>query len=119
MAMAKLALPTATLLAVSAFGFFSILVLFDSNGGAQMIRDSVEPGSTLPDTGEPLRSVYTGIRALDEFLRILVRFFYTCASGESPPLSVFTVYFAGQVLALHAVLVIEGLRAGNKGTAIY
>lgn len=117
--MAKLALPTATLLAVSAFGFFSILVLFDRNGGAQTTRDSVEPGSTLPDTGEPLRRVYTTIPALDEFLCILVRFFYTCTSGESPPLSVFTIYFAGQVIASHSVLVLEGLRAGNKNTALY
>lgn len=117
--MAKLALPTAALLAVSAFGFLSILVLFENNGAAQMIRDSVEPGSTLPDTGEPLRRDYTGVPALDAFLCILVRFFYACASGESPPLSLFTVYFAGQVIASHAILVLEGLRTGNKGTALY
>ena len=117
--MAKLALPTVALIVVSAFGFFSILVLFEHNGGAQMIRDAVEPGSTLPDTGEPLQRDYTGVPALDAFLCILVRFFYTCASGESAPLSVFTVYFAGQVLASHTVLVLEGLRARNEGTTLY
>ena len=118
-AMTRFALPITALLAVSAFGFFSILHLFELNGTAQIIRDSVEAGFLFSDTGEPLRRDYTGFAPLDAFLCILVRFFHTSASGESPALSVFTIYFAGQVLATHTILVLEGAREGNVGTALY
>lgn len=114
--MAKPILPTMALLALSAFGFYSILGLTERNGWGDAIRASVEEG-ILPN-GEPLRTHYTGVAGLDSFLTILVRFFYSCAAGERPGLSLFTVYFAAQVVPAHAILVLEGLRAGNKSTAL-
>ena len=117
--MTKYPLSTLALLAISAFGFYSIIGLTERNGWGPLLRATLEDNPTLPDTGEPLRTHYTGIAVLDALLTILVRFFYSCAVGERPALSVFTAYFAGQVLASHAVLVLEGLRTGNKGAALY
>lgn len=116
--MTKFPLTTLSLLATSAFGVYSILLLTERNGWGPMLRAALEGEPTLPDTGERLRAHYTGLAALDAVLTILVRFFYSCAVGESPALSFFTVYFAGQILPWHAMLVLEGLRKGNKGTAL-
>lgn len=115
--MPKPILPTVALLAISAFGYYSILGLIERNGWGDAIRAAMEEG-TLPD-GEPIRTHYTGVAGLDEFLAVLVRFFYSCTTGERPALSAFTVYFAGQIVPLYGVVVLEGLRPGNKGTILY
>ena len=115
--MANLLLPTLTLHTISGFGFYSILLLIEKNGWGDMIRAALEEG-ILPN-GEPLRTHYTGLGPLDTLLTTLVRFFYTVAVWERPPLSVFFAYFAGQIVPVHSVLVLEGLREGNKGTALF
>ena len=117
--MTRFILSTVVLLAISAFGYFSIFALSSKNGWSDMLEAAIEVDGTLPDTGEPLRTHYTGLVTLDAVLTVLVRFFYSCVTLERPALSAFTIYFGGQVLAAHTVLVIEGLRAGNKGTSLY
>lgn len=115
--MPKPIVPTIALLLISAFGIHSILALTELNGWGDAIRASIDSG-TLPN-GELLREHYTGVSGLDTLLTTLVRFFYSCTTGERPALSVFTVYFAGQLVPSHAMIVLEGLRMGDKGAALY
>jgi len=72
----------------------------------------------LPSTSIPIRSHYTGIVALDEHLTKLVLVFWETAWGNVPALSLLAVYMAGQCLATHTIVVLEGLRAGNKGRIV-
>jgi hypothetical protein len=72
----------------------------------------------LPGSLTSLRSHYTGIYALDEWLVGLVIVFWETVCGSVPKLSLFAVYMAGQCLATHTIVTLEGLRVGNKGRAI-
>ncbi|KAK2055078.1 hypothetical protein LY76DRAFT_618815 [Colletotrichum caudatum] len=61
---------------------------------------------------------FTSSKALDSLLTMLVRFFQPILTGKDPALTLFCVFMAGQVLALHVLLQLEGLRAGNRGKLI-
>ncbi|SPO03562.1 uncharacterized protein DNG_06245 [Cephalotrichum gorgonifer] len=117
--MPRFAVSTLALLAISALGYVSILGLTERNGWRELMKKGAEQKPILLATGEVLRTEYTGVEGVDGMLRILVRFFYSVVVAERPELSVFSVYFIGQIFSLHAILVLEGLRAGNKWTAVY
>lgn len=102
---------TVVFLGLSTFGWISILGMGERNGFFAMMG-----GEGLDLSGE--RKVYAGWAPMDEFLATLVRFFYPCASGENPALSVLSAYFAGQWISVHCAMVLEGLRAGNRGRAV-
>lgn len=117
--MAKLVLPTLAFLVIAAFGGYAILDLAGRNGGDALLVEAARGDAPRLGNGDLARTHFTGVAALDDLVSILVRFFYPCASGERPTLSVFTAYFAGQILALHTILLLEGMRAGNRRTLLY
>ncbi|PSN74963.1 hypothetical protein BS50DRAFT_671235 [Corynespora cassiicola Philippines] len=101
------------LLAIS--GADSIMGLAYRNGWLAENASYVEARPRLlPETGIPMRSKFTGIPALDEWLANLLVVFWPVGSGQNPALSTFVVYMAGQCLATHTLVVIEGIRGGNR-----
>lgn len=88
-------------------GFFDMLTVMAEDHPTRL------PGSTVD--GELMTS---GNQALDKAFLPLIRFFYPVTTGENPRLSLFSFWFAGQVIALHTLLVLEGLRVGNRGRLI-
>ncbi|KAM0327576.1 hypothetical protein ACHAQA_005868 [Verticillium albo-atrum] len=115
--MSHRAVATAVLAAISAFGANSIIGLIFRNGWMAMNDELMaRPDPVLPGTGGPARTYFTGIAALDEAITGILKFFFPCVSGELPSLSFFSAYMAGQILPMHTALLLESLRAGNKGT---
>jgi hypothetical protein len=111
---------TAILVAISAFGYFSIIGLTARNGwGDKFNAYTSREIAVLPDTDIPARTHFTGVAGLDYVLVQLVKFFYPCVTGQLPALPFFSIYFAGQAIALHSILMLEGLRKGNKGTIFF
>ncbi|KAK2000966.1 hypothetical protein LX36DRAFT_629559 [Colletotrichum falcatum] len=79
-----------------------------ANGLARAIKKQLH--------GEPIP--FTSSRAMDGLLTMLVRFFQPIVAGRDPALTLFCVFMIGQVLALHVLVQLEGLRAGNRGKLI-
>ncbi|CAI4214124.1 unnamed protein product [Parascedosporium putredinis] len=108
---------TAALLGLSALGYTSIIGLTARNGWGERFNEYNERAvAVLPDTEIPARTHFTGVPGVDHIFVQAVKFFYPCVVGQLPALPLFSLYFAGQVIALHSLLVLEGLRLGNKGT---
>ncbi|KAM0270616.1 hypothetical protein ACHAQH_009376 [Verticillium albo-atrum] len=100
---------TAALAALTAFGVFSMGVLLFLNGWIDMKNEPMaQPEPLLSGAGGPARTHFTGSAALDEALTGILKFFYPCVSGETPALSLFSAYMAGQVLPMHTALIVEG-----------
>ncbi|KAK0704062.1 hypothetical protein B0T26DRAFT_681671 [Lasiosphaeria miniovina] len=110
--MASRTLATAALVAVGVFGYFSILGLAAQNGFFATL-DALAAADAEAGVA-PAR--LTGLAPCDAFLQTLLRFFTPCVTGELPALSLFSAFAAVQVLPLHSVVVLEGLRAANAGT---
>ncbi|KAK3358498.1 hypothetical protein B0T24DRAFT_685574 [Lasiosphaeria ovina] len=110
--MASRTLATAALVAVGVFGYFSILGLAAQNGLLATL-DALAASDAEAGVA-PAR--LTGLAPCDAFLQTLLRFFTPCVTGELPALSLFSAFAAVQVLPLHSVVVLEGLRAANAGT---
>ncbi|KAL2873772.1 hypothetical protein SGCOL_011088 [Colletotrichum sp. CLE4] len=62
--------------------------------------------------GEPI--TFTTLKPLDGLLTMLVRFFKPILDGKDPNLTLFSIFMAGQLLAVHVLIQVEGLRAGNR-----
>lgn len=101
------------------FGNYSILLLPQRNGFANMFANEVDQNeSLLASMGRTSKTNFTGISSINYFLDQLIYFSNICINGERKSLSLFTAYFTGQVTATHAVLVLEGLRTGNTHSII-
>ncbi|KAK1625517.1 hypothetical protein BDP81DRAFT_356055 [Colletotrichum phormii] len=66
--------------------------------------------------GEPI--TFTTLKPLDGLLTMLVRFFKPILDGKDPNLTLFSIFMAGQLLAVHVLIQVEGLRAGNRGRLV-
>lgn len=69
----------------------------------------------LPGTDAPLERSYTGIGKLDYQLTVLALFFWELVDGSRPNASLLCFHFAGQITAGWGLLMMEGLRKGNRG----
>ena len=82
----------------------------------KILNDLHAPGADIPGpTKVPMKQTYTGIRFIDNQLIDLVAFFYTAIDGNRADVSLAGLDFGGQVVAAWVLMVIEGLRLGNKG----
>lgn len=115
--------PIASAVLAAAFvaGFFAIMDLPRHNGLEERLAAlKALPGWPLPDApDQPALTSFVNIGPVDHLLTVLVRVFSTCVSGHHPALSLLSLLFAGQVLSLHTVVMFEGLRTGNKMTALW
>lgn len=104
-----------SLLLLSAAGFYSTWSLLMNNGTVdQMIHIRDVGPRLLPGTQEPIKTSYTGIELVDSQLGVLALFFWEMVDGSRPNASLFCFYFGGQLAAGWSLLILEGLRNGNR-----
>lgn len=72
----------------------------------------------LTGTNAPIKQRYTGIRSLDNQLGVLTVFFWELVDGSLPHASLHAVRFGMQVMVAWGLVMVEGMRAGNKGLII-
>lgn len=72
----------------------------------------------MPGTTQPVKQRYTGIKAIDDQLVFLVVMFWEIIDGSMPDLSLFSFMFAGQALCSYTLILIEGVRNGNRGKLV-
>lgn len=68
----------------------------------------------LPGSNTPIQEEYTGLGLLDYWLTVLQTVFANVTDGTAPHLSLYAFQFAGQLIPVLAVLLVEGMREGNK-----
>lgn len=90
-------------------GWFDLVNAFGASHPTQL------PGTGLDST---LRTEFMGFPAVDFHIAGVIRSFYAMVSGEHQPTTVFSFWFTGQLLAIQALQMLEGLRAGNRGKLI-
>lgn len=114
-------LTTAALLGIGVFGYYGIIDLIQKNGWAAALDELLAlPGAPLPDfLDTPGRTSFTEFEGLDRALTLIVRFFHPCTTGNYPTLSLFSLLMCGQVVAAHAIILLEGMRAGNSFTILW
>ncbi|KAF9873789.1 hypothetical protein CkaCkLH20_08899 [Colletotrichum karsti] len=92
--------------------FYLAKVSINDLGTANGLNDVIAKNLQL----EPIH--FTSVRQLDSLLTMLVRFFQPIVTGADLPLTLFSIFMAGQLLAVHMLIVVEGLRFGNRGKII-
>lgn len=117
-------LRTTTLLALPALslvGVFGAYIVGGHNGTFEHITNLVRqenPPAVFPDTKYLLLKDYTGIKALDRQLTVLVTFFATVVDRRNVAVWLHAIYGLGQLGAAWTLLVMESLRSGNKRRAV-
>ncbi len=108
-----------TLLVLSGLGFYFTWYSVYKNGTVDRMSDIRDNGPRiLQGTNEPIKTYYSGITAIDDYLGVLDVFFWEMVDGSFPAGSLFCFHFAGQVLAGWPLLMIESMRNGNKWRVI-
>lgn len=72
----------------------------------------------FPGTEDQLLMNYTGLKALDRQLGVLVAFFAPVVDVNNPGLNLFAIWGLGQFGAVWTLMVMESMRMGNKGKAV-
>ncbi|KIW14707.1 hypothetical protein PV08_07491 [Exophiala spinifera] len=104
------------LISLSIAGFWTLWVFPYQNGLLQILGRQSQPGAVIPGpTIAPMKQTYTGIGPVDKQLTTLVSFFYTAIDGNRADVSLSFLDLGGQVLASWVLIMIEGLRVGNRG----
>ena len=102
------------LLAIIPTSYMTCLIFL--NGPAPA---SLEAGDTvLPGTEAPIRLVWTGIAAIDSQLVFMLHFFWPVVNGAEPAISLLISQFGGELFGVWSLVMLEGIRAGNRGKVI-
>lgn len=72
------------------------------------------PQPMLPESMIPMRTHWTGVKALDDGLVTFQAFFYPILSGQNPALSLVGFHFYGQGMATWLLMLVESFRVGNS-----
>ena len=90
-----------------------------NNGTAEQMANVRDYGPHwLPGTKQQLGRVYTGVGPVDYQLAVLAVFFWELVDGSMPNGSLQAFHLAGQFGAAWTIVVIEGLRKGNRGRIV-
>ena len=111
----------AALLGCSALGFYATVGVMATNGlGDAILSYVIEPPHRgLPGAPEPMVVEYTAFTPIDTILRLQVGYFSALFDGDvAPETRLFAIWGMVQFGACWALLVLEGLRAGNRGKLI-
>ncbi|PGH00927.1 hypothetical protein AJ80_09089 [Polytolypa hystricis UAMH7299] len=68
----------------------------------------------LPGSNNPILKRYTLIPPLDKLLTLATVMFANITDGSTPQSSLYAFQFAGQLVPIFTIMVIEGLRSGNR-----
>ncbi|GJC92660.1 FAD binding domain-containing protein [Colletotrichum higginsianum] len=96
--------------------FLSILYLAKVAINDLFVADGLSDVIQAQLRAEPVP--FTSLKPLDGLLTMLVRFFQPILAGNDPALTLFCIFMVGQLLAVHVVVQVEGMRAGNRGKLI-
>jgi hypothetical protein len=108
--------PKALLLVAAAWAIYVLWIVPYQNGLLTNLLDLQKPGSQLPGTmNVPMRRRYTGIGPLDNQIMTMIGFFMPALDGKRADISLVALEISGQAIAAWVLLVVESLRAGNKG----
>ncbi|PMD52696.1 uncharacterized protein K444DRAFT_668381 [Hyaloscypha bicolor E] len=101
---------------IGSFGVNSMYGLVYRNGYIDALLRLREYGPhVLPGSNIPILTRFTGIGLLDKALVLAGVMFANITDGSAPQLSLYGFQFAGQLVPLYTVLMIEAARRGNKG----
>lgn len=97
---------------ISVFGLYVVSSLMICSDHAQAFVDSLKeaPFQLLPDGETQLQTFYTGLVPLDSYLANLQFIFVPLVDGSSPELSLLGWHWAGLILAIFTVMLVESLR---------
>lgn len=104
---------------VHAFGIISMYGLAYRNGYFNaLIRLRDQGPHFLPGSDVPILTRFTGIGPLDKVLTLAGVMFANITDGTTPQLSLYAFQFAGQLVPVFTVILIEGNREGNRGNVM-
>jgi len=104
--------------ALSAIGVLTTWKWSYNNNLFEDIVNVVEsPNPLLPGTSHALLQ-WTSFPPLNRFLAILVTFFYPPIDGSDPTAALQAFHFAGQLIAMWTLILLESVRPINKGRLI-
>lgn len=72
--------------------------------------------SVLPGSHNPILTQFCGIPPIDKLLTLAGVMFANVTDGSAPELSLYAFQFAGQLVSVITIIVVESLREGNRGT---
>ena len=114
-----LGIPKLLLILLSIAGFWTLWGFPYQNGLLKILSHQGDLGASIPGpTIAPMKQTYTGIGVVDKQLTTLVSFFYTAIDGNRADVSLSFLYLGGQVLASWVLIMVEGIRNGNRGKFI-
>ena len=95
------------------------MILANGNGTFKSIISLMESKNPrFPGTEDALLMRYTNVGWLDRQLTILVAFFAPVVDEQQGALSMFSRFGTGQFGAAWTLMVMEGLRMGNRGRIV-
>ena len=104
---------------IHAFGINSMYGLVYRNGYYDaLIRLRDHGPHLLPGSDIPILTRFTGIGPLDKVLTLAGVMFANITDGSTPQLSLYAFQFAGQLVPVFTVILIEGNRRGNRGNVM-
>ena len=89
-----------------------------SNGTFDILTKLLSHDRKFPGTEDQLLMNYTGLKALDRQLGVLVAFFAPVVDVNNPALNLFALWGLGQFGAIWTLMVMESMRMGNKGKSV-
>ena len=110
-----------TLLGFSALGAYATVGAMIKNGFSDAIKAYITdpPHQGYPGAPQPLLREYTGVAAVDGVLLFLVGFFSALFDGDiAPECRLYAVWGMTQFGACWTLVILEGLRAGNRGRLV-
>ena len=100
---------------IHAFGMYSMYGLVYRNGYYNaLIRLRDHGPHLLPGSDIPILTKFTGIGPLDKVLTLAGVMFANITDGSTPQLSLYAFQFAGQLVPVFTVILVEGHRQGNR-----
>lgn len=72
----------------------------------------------LPGSNIPILTRFTGIGILDKALTLAGVMFANVTDGSAPASSLYGFQFAGQLVPMFTIMLVEAARRGNKGNAV-
>lgn len=107
------------LLLIFIFGLNSMYGLVYRNGYYDALIHIRDYGPhVLPGSQNLILTRFTLIRPLDKLLTLAGVMFASITDGATPQLSLYAFHFAGQLVPVFTVMMIEGKRRGNQGSVL-
>ena len=109
----------AALALVHLLGFNCMYGLIYRNGYIDALMRLRDYGPyVLPGSNNPILTRFVGIGPLDKLMTLGGVLFANVTDGTAPELSLYGFYFAGQLVGIFAIIILESLRLGNQRSVL-